>query len=104
MDQPAKRERQRKGFEVTFELRTIELLDAVTDNRSEYLETLALARLTPQVGEEQLAAKLEARCNAFPVPVAKKVRRIQAILGVRAAWEASEAVILFVDPQRSSYP
>jgi DNA helicase-2/ATP-dependent DNA helicase PcrA len=94
----------RKGFEVTFDLRTIELLDAATDNRSEYLEMLALARLAPQTGEEQLAAKLEARCNAFPALVAKKLRKIRATLGVRAAWEASEAVILFVDPQRASYP
>ncbi len=94
----------RKGFEVTFDLRTIELLDAATDNRSEYLETLALGRLAPQAGEEQLAAKLEARCNAFPALVAKKLRKIRATLGVRAAWEASEAVILFVDPQRAYYP
>ena len=113
--QPAKRGRGRprkggadaalrKGFEVTFDLRTIELLDAATDNRSEYLETLALERLAPQDGEEQLAAKLEARCNAFPALVAKKLRKIRATLGVHAAWEASEAVILFVDPQRASYP
>ncbi len=113
--QPAKRGRGRprkggadaalrKGFEVTFDLRTIELLDAATDNRSEYLETLALARLASQAGEEQLAAKLEARCNAFPALVAKKLRKIRATLGVQAAWEASEAVILFVDPQRAYYP
>ncbi len=94
----------RHGFEVTFDLRTIELLDAATDNRSEYLETLALERLAPQVGEEQLAAKLDARCKAFPALVAKKLQKIRAILGVQAAWEASEAVILFVDPQRSYYP
>jgi len=94
----------RRGFEVTFDLRTIELLDAATDNRSEYLETLALARLVPQVGEEQLAAKLDARCKAFPALVAKKLQKIRAILGVQAAWEASEAVILCVDPQRSYYP
>lgn len=94
----------RRGFEVTFDLRTIELLDAATDNRSEYLETLALARLAPQVGEEQLAAKLDARCKAFPALVAKKLQKIRATLGVQAAWEASEAVILFVDPQRSYYP
>lgn len=36
----------RQGFEVTFDLRTIELLDAATDNRSDYVETLVLARLT----------------------------------------------------------
>ncbi len=94
----------RKGFEVTFDLHTIELLDAATDNRSEYLETLALERLAPLAGEEQLATKLEARCNAFPELVAKKLRKIRATLGVRAAWEASEAVILFVDPQRAYYP
>ncbi len=88
----------RKGFEVTFDLRTIELLDAATDNRSDYVETLVLARLTPQAGEEHLAAKLEARCNAFPALVAKKLRQIRATLGVQAAWEASEAVLLFVDP------
>src|SRR5947209_17425435 len=74
----------RKGFEVTFDVRTIELLDAATDNRSEYLETLALERLAPQVGEEQLAAKLEKRCNAFPALVAKKLRKIRDTPGVRA--------------------
>jgi len=94
----------RHGFEVTFDLRTIELLDAATDNRSEYLETLALGCLVPQAGEEHLAVKLEARCNAFPAMVAKKLRKIWTTLGVRAAWEASEAVILFVDPQRTYYP
>src|SRR6266700_2671734 len=80
----------RHGFEVTFDLRTIELLDAATDNRSEYLETLALGCLVPQAGEEHLAVKLEARCNAFPAMVAKKLRKIWTTLGVRAAWEASE--------------
>jgi superfamily I DNA/RNA helicase len=94
----------RRGFEVTFDLRTIELLDAATDNRSEYLETLALERLAPQADEEQLAAKLEQRCKAFPALVAKKLQKIRATRGVQAAWDASEAVILFVDPQRSYYP
>jgi DNA helicase II / ATP-dependent DNA helicase PcrA len=94
----------RHGFEVTFDLRTIELLDAATDNRSEYLETLALERLAPQADEEQLAAKLEQRCKAFPALVAKKLQKIRATRGLQAAWDASEAVILFVDPQRSYYP
>lgn len=95
---------RRKGFEVTFDVNTLALLDTATDNRSEYLETLALERLTPHADDEHLAAKLEARCNAFPALVKKKLEKIRATLGVRAAWEASEAVILFVDPQRTYYP
>jgi hypothetical protein len=89
----------RKGLEVTFDLRTIELLDAAKDNRSEYLESLACG-----ASEEQLAAKLEARCNAFRALIAKKLHKIWATLGVCAAWEASEAATLFVKPQRASYP
>ena len=34
----------------------------------------------------------------------KELHTIRATLGVQAAWEASEAVILFVDPQRTSFP
>jgi DNA-binding MarR family transcriptional regulator len=38
----------RKGIEVTFDVRTVALLDTVTDNRSEYLEKLVLDHLREQ--------------------------------------------------------
>jgi len=54
--------------------------------------------------DEIAEQKLETRQRAFPALVAKKLESIRCTYGVFAAWEASEAVILFVDPQRTYYP
>jgi hypothetical protein len=86
----------RRGFEVTFDVKTIALLDTVTNNRSEYLETLVLERFIPTSGEEeQFQAELLVRCKELPANISKKLEEIWASLGIRAAWEASEVLFLF---------
>jgi DNA-binding MarR family transcriptional regulator len=87
----------RKGFEVTFDARTLALLDSTTDNRSEYLERVALQHLLAQNQEltRECMLELHQRYAHLPGEVAKKLQEIEYTLGVMAAYEASEAVLLF---------
>lgn len=87
----------RRGFEVTFDVRTIALLDTATDNRSEYLENLVLEHLCPiSTDEDQLELELQRECKRFPLEVSNKLREIRAKFGIRAALEASEAIFFLI--------
>ncbi len=89
----------RKGLEVTFDVRTVALLDAVTDNRSEYLERLVLGRLEGRemAAEDEMRRKLEERYRGLPGTVVEKLRELAAATGVEAAYKASEAIMLLLE-------
>jgi DNA-binding MarR family transcriptional regulator len=86
----------RKGLEVTFDVRTIALLDTITDNRSAYLENLVLERLRSheKAADDELRTKLEERCRQLPGVVVEKLQELMASAGVAAAYQASEAIML----------
>ena len=86
----------RKGIEVTFDVRTIALLDAVTGNRSAYLENLVLERLRgrEKQADDELRRKLEERCTQLPEVVVGKLQELVGSAGVAAAYQASEAIML----------
>ena len=86
----------RKGLEVTFDVRTIALLDTVTDNRSAYLEKLVLERLwgCEKVDDDELRMKLEERYRQLPAAVVGKLQELANSAGVEAAYQASEAIML----------
>jgi DNA-binding MarR family transcriptional regulator len=86
----------RKGIEVTFDVRTIVLLDAVTDNRSAYLEKLVLERLRgrEKAADDELRRKLEERYQQLPDAVVGKLQELAASAGEAAAYQASEAIML----------
>jgi hypothetical protein len=86
----------RKGLEVTFDVRTIALLDSVTDNRSAYLENLVLERLRERekTDDDELRRKLEERYRQLPEAVVGKLQELANSVGVAAAYQASEAIML----------
>lgn len=86
----------RKGLEVTFDARTIVLLDTVTDNRSEYLEKLVLERLRgqDQTADDELREALEEHYKRLPQGVVEKLQELANSAGVAAAYQASEAIML----------
>ena len=86
----------RKGLEVTFDVRTIALLDTITDNRSAYLEKLVLERLLgrEKAADDELSRKLEERYNQLPDAVVGKLQELAASAGEAAAYQASEAIRL----------
>ena len=86
----------RKGLEVTFDVRTIALLDTVTDNRSAYLEKLVLERLRgrEKADDEELRRKLEERYRQLPGVVVGKLQELANSAGVAAAYQACEAIML----------
>jgi DNA-binding MarR family transcriptional regulator len=86
----------RKGLEVTFDVRTIALLDTVTDNRSAYLENLVLERLRGREkdADEELRRKLEVCYGQLPKVVVEKLQELANSMGMEAAYQASEAIML----------
>lgn len=84
----------RKGLEVTFDARTIALLDIITDNRSEYLEKLVLERLREQTADDELREALEECYKRLPQGVVEKLQELANSAGVAAAYQASEAIML----------
>lgn len=88
----------RKGLEVTFDVRTIALLDSVTDNRSAYLEKLVLERLRgrEKAEDDELSRKLEERYRQLPRAVVGKLQELANSAGVAAAYQASEAIMLLL--------
>jgi hypothetical protein len=93
----------RRGLEVTFDVRTIALLDTVTDNRSAYLENLVLERLRgrEEANDDELRRKLEESYRQLPGAVVGKLQELANSAGVGAAYQASEAIMLLreQDPQ-----
>jgi DNA-binding MarR family transcriptional regulator len=92
----------RKGIEVTFDVRTVALLDTITDNRSEYLEKLVLERLRgqEQTTDKKLRETLEERYTRLPQGVVEKVQELAASAGVAAAYQASEAIMLLLEQDK----
>jgi DNA-binding MarR family transcriptional regulator len=86
----------RKGLEVTFDVRTIALLDTVTDNKSAYLEKVVLERLRERekADDGELRRKLEERYRQLPDVVVGKLQELAASAGEAAAFQASEAIML----------
>ena len=86
----------RKGLEVTFDVRTIALLDTATANRSAYLENLVLERLRgrEKADDDELSRKLEERYKHLPEAVVGKLQELANSAGVAAAYQASEAIRL----------
>jgi hypothetical protein len=86
----------RKGLEVTFDVRTIALLDSVTDNRSAYLEKLVLERLRgrEKTADDELRRELEERNRQLPEAVVGKLQELANSAGMEAAYQASEAIML----------
>jgi DNA-binding MarR family transcriptional regulator len=86
----------RKGLEVMFDVRTIALLDTVTDNRSAYLENLVLERLRgrEKADDDELRRKLKERYRQLPGVVVGKLQELANSAGVGAAYQASEAIML----------
>ena len=89
----------RKGIEVTFDVRTIALLDTITDNRSEYLEKLVLERLREQepTVNDELREALEEHYTRLPQEVVEKLQELSTSAGVAAAYQASEAIMLLLE-------
>jgi DNA-binding MarR family transcriptional regulator len=98
------RAQARKGLEVTFDVRTIALLDAVTDNKSEYLEKLVLERLRERkkAVDDELRRKLEERYRRLPGAVVGKLQELANLAGVAAAYQASEAIMLLLEQDHHS--
>ena len=92
----------RKGLEVTFDVRTIALLDAITDNRSEYLEKLVLERLQgqEQTVDDELRETLAERYKQLPQGVVEKLQELENSAGMATAYQASEAVMLLLKQTR----
>lgn len=86
----------RKGIEVTFDVRTVALLDTITDNRSEYLEKLVLERLREPPVDDELREALEERYRRLPQGVVEKLQELANSVGVAAAYQASEAIMLLL--------
>ncbi len=88
----------RKGIEVTFDVRTVALLDAITENRSEFLEKLVLERLREQepTVDDELSKTLEERYKRLPQGVVEKLQELAMSAGVAAAYQASEAIMLLL--------
>jgi DNA-binding MarR family transcriptional regulator len=86
----------RQGLEVTFDVRTIALLDTFTDNRSAYLENLVLERMQgrEEAADEELRRKLEERYSQLPEAVVGKLQELANSAGMEAAYQASEAIRL----------
>ena len=86
----------RKGLEVTFDVRTIALLDTITDNRSAYLENLVLERLRgrEKTADDELRRKLDIRYRQFPEVVVGKLQELANSAGMEVAYQASEAIML----------
>jgi DNA-binding MarR family transcriptional regulator len=86
----------RKGLEVTFDVRTIALLDTITDNRSAYLENLVRERSRgrEKAADDELRRKLEIRYRQLPEVVVGKLQELANSAGMEAAYQASEAIML----------
>lgn len=93
----------RKGLEVTFDVRTVALLDTVTNNRSEYLEELVLERLQgrEKATNDELRRKLEERYRQLPRKVVEKLQELVDSAGIAAAYQASEAIMLMREHKNS---
>jgi DNA-binding MarR family transcriptional regulator len=92
----------RRGIEVTFDIKTIALLDTITDNRSSYLEELVLDRLREQhpPTEDRQQEGLEEFYKHFPQEVVEKLQELASLAGVAAARKASEAIMLLLEQRR----
>jgi hypothetical protein len=96
----------RKGMEISLDERTIYLLNTQVTNKSAFVERAVLKELdaiAPEVAQMQ-SSKLHDRLERLPDPVARKLKEIEDAYGTAAAYEASEAVILFFDPSHSLFP
>ncbi len=91
----------RKGIEVTFDVRTVALLDTITDNRSEYLEKLVLERLGEQerTADDERRKALEERYTRLPQRVVEKLQELATSAGVAVAYQASEAIMLLLEQE-----
>ena len=92
----------RKGIEVTFDIRTVAQLDAVTDNRSEYLEKLVLERLRgwEKAADDELRRMLEERYRRLPEAVVGKLQMLANSAGVAVAYQATEAIMLLLEQDK----
>ncbi|GLV61155.1 hypothetical protein KDH_79710 [Dictyobacter sp. S3.2.2.5] len=94
----------RHSLEITLDEQVFQQLAAHTSNRSGYIEQLIRQDLAGDQPDPEVQRRLQERCDRLPEAVARQIQQLRAVYGVRAAYEASEALVLYLDPQRKLFP